>query len=112
MRGSRLVVVYGLAGWPCVLGRLLVRLHIFALVNLVLGREVGPELLQGEAEPGRIAAEAARLLTDGAARARVRAGLAELRPRLGEGGASARAARQVAEVMARAAAGPAGAGGV
>lgn len=108
--GTPMVVVYRLARWTYLLARLLVRLPNFALVNLVLGREVVPELLQDEAEPGRIAAEAARLLTDGAARARVREGLAELRPRLGEGGASARAARQVAEVMAHAAAGAAGAG--
>jgi lipid-A-disaccharide synthase len=108
--GTPMVVVYRLARWTYLLARLLVRLPNFALVNLVLGREVVPELLQDEAEPGRIAAEAARLLTDGAARARVREGLAELRPRLGEGGASARAARQVAEVMAQAAAGAAGAG--
>jgi len=100
--GTPMIVLYRLARWSYVLAKLLVRLPNFAMVNLVLGREVVPELLQGEAEPERIAAEALRLLGDREARARVRAGLAELRPRLGEGGASARAARQVAEVLARA----------
>jgi lipid-A-disaccharide synthase len=100
--GTPMVVLYRLASWTYLLAKLLVRLPNFALVNLVLGREVVPELLQGEAEPGRIAAEAARLLTDPETRARQRAGLAELRPLLGEGGASARAARQVAELLARA----------
>jgi lipid-A-disaccharide synthase len=99
--GTPMVVLYRLARWSYVLAKLLVRLPNFAMVNLVLGREVVPELLQDEAEPERIATEALRLLVDGEARARVRAGLAELRPRLGEGGASARAARQVAEVLAR-----------
>jgi lipid-A-disaccharide synthase len=99
--GTPMVVLYRLARWSYLLARMLVRLPHFAMVNLVLGREVVPELLQGEAEPERIAAEALRLLGDREARARVRAGLAELRPRLGEGGASARAARQVAEVLAR-----------
>jgi len=99
--GTPMVVLYRLARWSYLLARMLVRLPNFAMVNLVLGREVVPELLQGEAEPERIAAEALRLLGDREARARVRAGLAELRPRLGEGGASARAARQVAEVLAR-----------
>jgi lipid-A-disaccharide synthase len=99
--GTPMIVLYRLAWWTYVLARLLVRLPNFAMVNLVLGREVVPELLQGEAEPERIAAEATRLLVDGEARARQRAGLAELRPRLGEGGASARAARQVAEMLAR-----------
>ena len=100
--GTPMIVLYRLARWSYLLARLLVRLPNFAMVNLVLGREVVPELLQGEAEPERIGAEAVRLLADGEARARMRAGLAELRPRLGEGGASARAARQVAEVLARA----------
>jgi lipid-A-disaccharide synthase len=99
--GTPMIVLYRLAWWTYVLARLLVRLPNFAMVNLVLGREVVPELLQGEAEPERIAAEASRLLRDGEARARLRAGLAELRPRLGEGGASARAAWQVAEMLAR-----------
>jgi lipid-A-disaccharide synthase len=99
--GTPMVVLYRLALWSYVLAKLLVRLPNFAMVNLVLGREVVPELLQGEAEPVRIAAEALRLLRDGEARARVRDGLAELRPRLGEGGASARAAKQVAAVLAR-----------
>ncbi|HEY6320273.1 MAG TPA: lipid-A-disaccharide synthase [Thermoanaerobaculia bacterium] len=100
--GTPMIVLYRLASWSYLLARLLVRLPNFAMVNLVLGREVVPELLQGEAEPERIGAEALRLLGDGQARARVRAGLAELRPRLGEGGASARAAREVADVLARA----------
>jgi lipid-A-disaccharide synthase len=103
--GTPMVVVYRLASWTYLLARLLVRLPNFALVNLVLGREVVPELLQGEAEPERIAAEALRLLADPEARGRQRAGLAELRPRLGEGGASARAARLVAALLARTAGG-------
>jgi len=100
--GTPMIVLYRLARWSYLLARLLVRLPNFAMVNLVLGREVVPELLQGEAEPERIGAEALRLLGDSRARARMRAGLAELRPRLGEGGASARAAREVAAVLARA----------
>jgi lipid-A-disaccharide synthase len=99
--GTPMVVLYKLAAWSYVLAKILVRLPNFALVNLVLGREVVPELLQGEAEPARIAAEAFRLLTDAPARQRQRAGLAEVRPRLGEGGASGRAARQVAALLAR-----------
>ncbi len=99
--GTPMIVLYRLALWSYVLAKLLVRLPNFAMVNLVLGREAVPELLQGEAEPARIAAEARRLLADGEARARMRAALAELRPRLGEGGASRRAAEQVAGVLAR-----------
>jgi len=63
---------------------------------------VVPELIQGQANPERIAAEAARLLTDAAARKEMRKALAEVRSRLGAGGASGRAAGQVAEMLAEA----------
>lgn len=100
--GTPMVVLYRLAGWTYVMARLLVHLPYFSLVNLVLGRAVVPELLQRQATPPRIAAEARRLLTDAGARQAVRSGLAELRARLGEGGASGRAAREVALALAAA----------
>jgi lipid-A-disaccharide synthase len=97
--GTPMVMVYRLAGWTYALARLLVRLPDVALVNLVLGRRVVPELIQGQANPGRIAAEAARLLTDARARNEMRTALAEVRGRLGAGGASGRAAGEVAEML-------------
>ncbi|HEX3552215.1 MAG TPA: lipid-A-disaccharide synthase [Thermoanaerobaculia bacterium] len=100
--GTPMVMVYRLAGWTYALARLLVRLPNVALVNLVLGRRVVPELIQGQANPERIAAEAARLLTDAAARSAMRKALAEVRGRLGAGGASGRAASEVAEMLAEA----------
>jgi len=100
--GTPMVMVYRLAGWTYALARFLVRLPNVALVNLVLGRRVVPELIQGQANPGRIAAEAARLLTDAGARNAMRTALAEVRGRLGAGGASGRAAGEVAEMLAEA----------
>jgi lipid-A-disaccharide synthase len=97
--GTPMIMVYRLAAWTYALARLLVKLPNVSLVNLVLGRRVVPELIQGDANPERIAAEAARLLTDAAERGRMRAALAEVRGRLGEGGASRRAAAEVAALM-------------
>jgi lipid-A-disaccharide synthase len=97
--GTPMIVLYRLKRWSYLLARLLVRLDHFSLVNLVLGREVVPELLQDEANPERVAAEARRLLTDEAARERMRSGLATLRGQLGEGGASRRAAREVVTLL-------------
>jgi lipid-A-disaccharide synthase len=97
--GTPMIVLYRLATGTYLLARMLVRLPHYSLVNLVLGRQVVPELLQGAAQPDRIADEARRLLTETAPREEVRAGLAELRGRLGEGGASARAAREVAAFL-------------
>ena len=97
--GTPMVVVYRLATWTYFLARMLVRLPNVSLVNLVLERRVVPELIQDDANPRRIADEAERLLRDPAAREAVRAGLAGLRDRLGEGGGSRRAAEEVAAVL-------------
>ena len=97
--GTPMIMVYRLASWTYVLAKLLVHLPNVSLVNLVLGRRVVPELIQGDANPRRIAAEAARLLTDAGERGRMREALAEVRGRLGEGGASRRAAAEVAAMM-------------
>jgi lipid-A-disaccharide synthase len=100
--GTPMVVLYRLASWTYALARMLVHLDDIALVNLVLGRRVVPELLQDEARGPRIAEESWRLLTCAEAREPMRAALAGVRARLGAGGASARAAEEVAKVLAAA----------
>jgi len=98
--GTPMIVVYRLGFWTYSLAKALVRLPSISLVNLVLGRPVVPELLQGQANPERIAAEAESVLLEDDERAEMRKGLAELRGRLGEGGASGRAAKEIAAVLA------------
>ena len=100
--GTPMIVVYKLGFWTWSLAKALVRLPSISLVNLVLGRPVVPELIQGEANPERIAAEAERVLLEDDERAEMRKGLAELRGRLGEGGASGRAAAEVESMLAEA----------
>ena len=75
--GTPMIMVYRLARWTYLLAKLMVRLPYVSLVNLVAGLKVVPELIQGEANPERIAAEAARLLTRAGERDRMRQGLAE-----------------------------------
>ena len=59
-----MVVVYKMAWLTYWLGRMLVHgVTHFALVNLLAGRTVVPELLQSEASPERMAAEIERLLS-------------------------------------------------
>jgi lipid-A-disaccharide synthase len=91
-----MVVVYKLAWLSYWLGRLLVRMSHFALVNILAGRTVVPELLQAEASPERMAAEIERLLTDAGARRAQLDGLEEVRRSLGEPGAARRVAEEIA----------------
>lgn len=90
-----MLVLYRLKTLTYWLARWLVDLPHICIVNLVLGERVVPELLQGEAAPDKVAKAAAELLADPAAIARMRAGLARLRPALGAAGASKRAAAAV-----------------
>jgi lipid-A-disaccharide synthase len=94
--GAPMVVVYRLSAPSYGLARLLVRgvSHI-SLPNILAGREVVRELIQGRATGDAVAAAALALLDDEEARAAQRAALLEVRARLGEPGASRRAARAV-----------------
>jgi lipid-A-disaccharide synthase len=102
--GTPMVMLYRLGTWTWLLAKLMVRLPFVSLVNLVLGRRVVPELLQGAASPDRIALEVEQILLDDREREEMRAALAEVRGRLGSGGASGRAAREIADLLLREAA--------
>ena len=69
-----------------------------AMVNLIAGRRIVPELIQEECTSERIAAEVLSLLTDLPRAEEMRAALAEVRGKLGRPGASGRAADAVLEV--------------
>jgi lipid-A-disaccharide synthase len=92
-----MVIVYKVSPLTFALARLLVRVDHMGLPNIVAGRRIVPELLQGEAHGERIAGEILRYLNDPEMTARVRRDLSEVRTKLGEPGASARAARIVLE---------------
>lgn len=97
--GTPMLVVYRVSAASALVGRFAVKLPAFSLVNLVLERSAMPELLQQQASPERIAAEAVAVLEDPARVASMRADLAELRELLGPPGASRTAAAAVAEVL-------------
>jgi lipid-A-disaccharide synthase len=96
-----MVVVYRLSWLSYFIGRLFVRLAHFALVNLLAGRAIVPELLQRQANPDRMAAEVERLLGDGPARAEQLRGLEEVRASLGAPGAPRRVAEELASFLPR-----------
>jgi lipid-A-disaccharide synthase len=80
--GTPLVSFYRVNALSWILGRWLVRAPFLSMVNLVAGRQIAPELIQGDMTGERIAAEAIRLLDDDAARTQMRADLAEVAARL------------------------------
>lgn len=93
-----LVAVYRVNALTYFIGRLLVKVPFFCLVNLLVGRRLVPELLQGDMTVERIIAELEPLWA-GPGREQCLQGLDELRTTLGPGGASERAAQVVAELL-------------
>jgi lipid-A-disaccharide synthase len=96
-----MVVVYRLSPVTYRLGRPFVRVDMFAMVNLVAGRKVVPELIQDDFTPEAVADCAEQLLKDSAAAERMRAELRAVKVKLGEPGASKRAAEAVLAVASR-----------
>ena len=90
--GVPTVAAYRLSPRSYRLGRLLVKLPWFSLVNLIAGRSVIPELLQNEVTADNIANHLQSILPQGQERIRMLRGLDEVRNKLGCPGASRRAA--------------------
>lgn len=95
-----MVILYRVAWLTYLLARLLVKVEHMGLVNLVAGRRIVPELLQGEATPERIAEEVQSMLMDLPRREAIKKELAQVRSRLGTPGASQRAAEIILRQMA------------
>jgi lipid-A-disaccharide synthase len=94
-----MIVIYRLAPATAALARWLVRTPMFAMVNLIAGKQVVPELVQKDFTPERVATEAIRLLDSPEARAEMRRGLAAVREKLGPPGAIERAADIIAAMV-------------
>lgn len=100
LAGTPMVTFYKVNALSWLLGRLLVRVPFYSMVNLVAGRAVVPELMQSAMTGERLAANAMWLLQDGASRQKMRQDLAEVAGRLSsEGRAMEKAAALVEQLM-------------
>jgi len=80
--GTPFVMVYRLSRLTWELGRRLVRVPHYGMVNLIAGREVVPELIQEDFTAERVESALRPLLADGAERLQMVEELAEVRMRL------------------------------
>lgn len=94
-----MVVVYKVSALSYAVGRRVIHVDHISLANLIAGRTVVPELIQGEANPERIAAEVRTLLVHREKSNEMRAALAEVRGKLGMPGASQRTAQIAREML-------------
>jgi lipid-A-disaccharide synthase len=98
LHGKPMAVVYRLSPVTYKLGKPLVRVSMYSMVNLVAGERIVEELIQDQCTPEAVAREAVDLLTNKDRVAEMKEQLAVVRDRLGGSGASGRAADAVLEI--------------
>ncbi|MDD3517239.1 MAG: lipid-A-disaccharide synthase [Chromatiales bacterium] len=97
--GTPMVIIYRLAPLSYAILKPMLRIPDIGLVNIVAGRRIAPEFLQGEARPEAIAAEVRRLLADADHNRTQREALREVRTKLGAGGGAENVARLASEML-------------
>lgn len=76
--GTPMVTFYKVTELSWWIGRFLVDVPFYTMVNLVAGRRIVPELMQNDVTGSNLAREASRLLEDEGARDQMKAGLEEV----------------------------------
>lgn len=90
--GTPMIVVYRVSAASALVLRRMIHTPFFSLVNLVGGREIVPELIQEDFTASAVESAVRQLLDSPDARRDMKAGLREVRNKLGTGGAIERAA--------------------
>ncbi len=99
LRERPMVVVYRVSALTWLVGRMLVKVPYYCMVNILAARAVVPELMQNDFTAAKVAGRVEYLLDHREARDEMVKELRALRPRLGPGGAIDRAAAAVLEVL-------------
>lgn len=97
--GTPMIAFYRLSPVTYILGKPLVRMDTYAMCNILGGRRIVPELIQGDFTTQRVAAEADAILGDPERSRTMREDLLRIAGTLGPPGAAARAAAKVLEVL-------------
>ncbi len=96
-----MVVVYKTSRISYEIGRRVVKLPFFSLVNLIAGKEIVPELLQNETVPENIVAQMRAILDNRRRYTQTITELRKVKSRLGEPGAPQRAAEAIIKEMSQ-----------
>jgi lipid-A-disaccharide synthase len=94
-----MIVTNRLSALTILMFAIFVRLKNVGLVNIIAGKRVMPELVQFDATPSKIAAEAVSMLTDRKRRERMAKDLEEVNELIGPPGASNRAAEIISKIL-------------
>jgi lipid-A-disaccharide synthase len=99
LAGVPMVIIYRVSPLSYLIGRIVVKVKCIGLANIVVGRKVVPELIQGEVKPFIIAQEAGNILRDPLRREHIQKEFESVRGKLWGGGASQRVAQIALQMM-------------
>jgi lipid-A-disaccharide synthase len=99
LAGTPMAIVYKVAPLSYAIGRRLIKIPFAGLPNIIAGREIVREFIQGDAQPEALKTELLRLLNDTAYRKQVQDDLIHVQKQLGGPGCSRRVADMVADMV-------------
>jgi len=82
MMGTPFVMVYRVSQLTYALGKPRIKVPYFAMVNLIAGEKIVPELVQGDFTPERVVARLREIIPDGPVRPSMLEGLAKVKTKL------------------------------
>ncbi|MBN2179598.1 MAG: lipid-A-disaccharide synthase [Deltaproteobacteria bacterium] len=94
-----MIIVYKVSPFTYLVGRIVIDVEHIGLINIIAGKRVVPEIIQGDATAGKIAEETEKILSDRALADRIKSDLRNLRQRLGNPGAAERTAGLAYELL-------------
>ncbi len=97
--GTPFVMVYRVSPLTYALGKPRVKVPFFAMVNLIAGEQVVPELVQQKFTAANIVAELNKIIPDGEPRNSMIAGLARVKALLKQGSGGAHPSERAAEII-------------
>jgi lipid-A-disaccharide synthase len=97
--GVPMVITYKISPLSYFIGKLFIRIKNIGLVNIIAGKTIVPELIQGKANAQNIASEAVGILTSVERKKEMINELAAIRAKLGKPGAAIRAAQLALDML-------------
>jgi lipid-A-disaccharide synthase len=97
--GTPEVIVYRISRASWQVGKLLLRVRFYGIVNIILGEEVVPELFQERMTPEEVSNTTLRLMDDVWIQSRIRGKYEQLRRQLGSGKVADRVVEAVAKLI-------------
>jgi lipid-A-disaccharide synthase len=97
--GTPEVIVYRISQASWLVGKALLKVRLYGIVNIILGEEVVPELFQERMTPEAVSKVTLRLMDDVWVQSRIRGNYEKLRRQLGSGNVSDRVVEAVAKLI-------------